>query len=87
MGNALSSSLPEDWATIDMVNRFTFCPRLFHLMYIEGRWEDNHFTLEGKAIHRRVDRIDQILPEAGDWINGLSCIGKCWTPPVRSSII
>ena len=64
MGNEVSSNLPEDWATVDMVNRFTFCPRLFHLMYVEGRWEDNHYTLEGKAIHRRVDRIDQLLPEA-----------------------
>ena len=64
MGNQLSATLPEDWVTLDMVNRFTFCPRLFHLMYVEGRWEENHFTLEGKAIHRRVDRIDQILPEA-----------------------
>ncbi|WP_411845720.1 CRISPR-associated endonuclease Cas1 [Roseibacillus persicicus] len=64
MGNAVSPTLPEDWATIDMVNRYTFCPRLFHLMYVEGRWEDNAFTLEGKAIHRRVDRIAQLLPEA-----------------------
>jgi CRISP-associated protein Cas1 len=64
MGNKLSATLPEDWITIDMVNRFTFCPRLFHLIYIEGRWDDNAFTLEGKAIHRRVDRIDQILPES-----------------------
>ena len=63
MGNALSATLPEDWITIDMVNRFTFCPRLFHLRCVEGRWEDYHFTLEGKAVHRRVDRIDQVLPE------------------------
>ena len=33
MGNEVSSNLPNDWATVDMVNRFTFCPRLFHLMY------------------------------------------------------
>ncbi len=66
MGNELSSNLPEDWATVDMVNRFTFCPRLFHLMYVEGRWEENQYTLEGKAIHRRVDRIDQLLPVAAD---------------------
>jgi CRISPR-associated protein Cas1 len=66
MGNSLSSSLPEDWITVDMVAQYTFCPRRFHLMYVEGRWEDNHFTLEGKAIHRRVDRIDQILPEANE---------------------
>lgn len=37
MGNDVSSNLPEDWATVDMVNRYTFCPRLFHLMYVEGR--------------------------------------------------
>ena len=55
MGNEVSSNLPEDWVTVDMVNRFTFCPRLFHLMYVEGRWEENEYTLEGKAIHRRVD--------------------------------
>lgn len=66
MGNDVSSNLPEDWATVDMVNRFTFCPRLFHLMYVEGRWEENSFTLEGKAIHRRVDRIDELLPVAAD---------------------
>lgn len=65
MGIAVSSTLPPDWVTIDMVNRFTFCPRLFHLMYVEGHWEDNTHTLEGKDIHRRVDRIDQLLPEAG----------------------
>jgi CRISP-associated protein Cas1 len=64
MGNDVSSNLPEDWATVDMLNRFTFCPRLFHLMYVEGRWEENQYTLEGKAIHRRVDRVDQLLPEA-----------------------
>src|SRR5690606_35091785 len=30
---------------------------------VEGRWEDNEFTLEGKQVHRRVDRIDQLLPD------------------------
>ncbi len=59
MGNAVSSNLPEDWATVDMVNRFTFCPRLFHLMYVEGRWEENHFPWE--------QRFDQLHthPEFG----------------------
>ena len=56
-------TLTEDWATVDMVAQFTFCPRRFHLMYVEGRWEENEYTIEGKAIHRRVDRIEQILPE------------------------
>ena len=37
MGNDVSSNLPDDWATVDMVAQFTFCPRRFHLMYVEGR--------------------------------------------------
>jgi len=65
MGNELSSNLPDDWATVDMVAQFTFCPRRFHLMYVEGRWEDNEFTVEGRAVHRRVDRVAHILPETG----------------------
>jgi len=60
----VSSNLPDEWATVDMVNRFTFCPRLFHLMYVQGRWEDNTHTLEGKDVHRRVDRIEHLLPES-----------------------
>ncbi|MCB1203717.1 MAG: CRISPR-associated endonuclease Cas1 [Verrucomicrobiae bacterium] len=64
MGNAISSTLPEDWATVDMVAQHAYCPRRFHLMYIEGRWEDNEHTEEGKDAHRRVDRIDHLLPEA-----------------------
>lgn len=46
-----------------MLNEFVYCPRLFHLMHVEGRWEDNTFTLEGKEAHRRVDRRDQLLPD------------------------
>lgn len=35
---------------------------------------------------------DQLLvldtgPEAGDWMDGLTCVGKTWLPPVRSRII
>ncbi|MCS1407282.1 MAG: CRISPR-associated exonuclease Cas4/endonuclease Cas1 fusion [Verrucomicrobia subdivision 3 bacterium] len=69
MGNQLSATLPEDWATVDMVAQFAYCPRRFHLMYIEGRWEDNTHTLEGKITHRRVDRVDHLLPEAGKKTN------------------
>lgn len=73
MGNEVSSNLPEDWATVDMVAQFAYCSRRFHLMYAEGRWADNAHTLEGKDVHRRVDRIDQILPETkaeADTANG-----------------
>lgn len=63
MGNILSTELPDDWATVDMVAQHAFCARRFHLMYVEGRWEDNAHTLEGKDVHRRVDRIGNLLPE------------------------
>lgn len=49
-----------------MLNEFTYCPRLFHLMHVDGRWDDNEFTLEGKEAHRRVDRVDQGLPAPTD---------------------
>lgn len=64
MGNEVSSNLPEDWASVDMVAQFAYCPRRFHLMYVEGRWEENAYTLEGKTVHRRVDRFGDLLPEA-----------------------
>ncbi len=36
-----------------MLNEFTYCPRLFHLMHVASRWADNVFTEDGKWIHRR----------------------------------
>jgi CRISPR-associated protein Cas1 len=47
-----------------MLNEYAYCPRLFHLMYVEGRWADNAYTAEGRHVHRRIDRVDQLLPEA-----------------------
>ncbi|MEZ5327533.1 MAG: CRISPR-associated endonuclease Cas1 [Verrucomicrobiales bacterium] len=81
MGNELSSTLPEEWATVDMVAQFTYCPRRFHLMYVEGRWEDNIHTLEGKDVHRRVDRIDHLLPESKTGADGESGAEPAATPP------
>lgn len=57
---------PDDDALLPvrMLNEFAYCPRLFHLMHVEGRWADNVYTVEGKAVHRRVDALDHILPPA-----------------------
>src|SRR5690606_37265545 len=54
---------PADLLPVRMVNEYAYCPRLFHLMYVEGRWADNVYTLEGKEAHRRVDRLDHVLPD------------------------
>ncbi|NLY02219.1 MAG: Dna2/Cas4 domain-containing protein, partial [Rhodopirellula sp.] len=39
---------------VRMLNEYAYCPRLFHLMHVEGRWADNVYTVEGRAVHRRV---------------------------------
>ena len=52
-----------DLLPVRMLNEFVYCPRLFHLMHVEGRWEDNVYTIEGKDAHRRVDRLDHVLPD------------------------
>lgn len=54
----------EDLLPVRMLNEYAYCPRLFHLMHVEGRWADNVYTVEGRHVHRRVDRLDQVLPKA-----------------------
>jgi CRISPR-associated protein Cas1 len=49
-----------------MLNEYAYCPRLFHLMHVEGRWADNVYTIEGRHTHRRVDQLDHVLPDAGN---------------------
>jgi CRISPR-associated protein Cas1 len=46
-----------------MLNEYAYCPRLFHFMHVEGRWADNVYTEEGREAHRRVDRLDHVLPD------------------------
>lgn len=62
MDPAPSQEHTEEQLPVRMLNEFVYCPRLFHLMHVEGRWDDNVYTLEGTEAHRRVDRKDQLLP-------------------------
>ena len=52
-----------DLLPVRMLNEYAYCPRLFHLMHVEGRWADNAYTVEGRNVHRRADRIDHVLPD------------------------
>lgn len=38
-----------------MVNEYAYCPRLFYLEWVQGEFEDNADTVQGRARHRRVD--------------------------------
>jgi CRISPR-associated protein Cas1 len=45
-----------------MVNEFAYCPRLFFLEWVDREFEDNHFTVEGRVVHRRVDQGEPTAP-------------------------
>jgi CRISPR-associated protein Cas1 len=51
-----------DLLPVRMLNEYAYCPRLFHLMHVEGRWADNVYTVQGRNVHRRADRMDHVLP-------------------------
>jgi len=53
-----------DLLPVRMLNEYAYCPRLFHLMHVEGRWADNAFTVDGRNVHRRADQLDHVLPNA-----------------------
>lgn len=44
------------------LNTYTFCPRLLWIEHVGGEFEDNSHTLEGRFVHRRVDKPGGTLP-------------------------
>jgi len=38
-----------------MLNEFTYCPRLFHLEWVQSEFADSADTVEGRSLHRPVD--------------------------------
>jgi CRISPR-associated protein Cas1 len=48
-----------------MLNEYVYCPRLAYLMWVQGEFAHNEYTVEGALRHRRVDKKgDSNLPEA-----------------------
>jgi CRISPR-associated protein Cas1 len=47
-----------------MLNEFAYCPRLFYLEWVQREWEDSADTVEGRHLHRRVDKASGPLPTA-----------------------
>lgn len=45
----------EDLLPISALQHYAYCPRQFALIHIEQVWKENHFTAEGRILHRRVD--------------------------------
>lgn len=49
---------------VRMLNEFVYCPRLAYLMWVQGEFENNEYTVEGTMRHRRVDNGGGVLPQA-----------------------
>lgn len=52
--------------TADMLAQHAYCPRRMHLMYVDGRWDDNLFTEQGRSAHARTDNEEAPLPAAAE---------------------
>lgn len=39
-----------------MVNEYVYCPRLAYLEWVQGEWAESADTVEGRHVHRRVDK-------------------------------
>jgi len=55
-----------DCAPARMVNEFAYCPRLAYLEWVQGDFEDNADTADGRYKHRVVDRDGGRLPTADE---------------------
>lgn len=66
--------MDSDLIPARMVNEFVYCPRLFYLEWVEGRFTDNDDTRLGQRVHRRVDQEAGAapLPEDGELLNARS---------------
>ena len=49
-----------------MLNEFAYCPRLFYLEHVQQEWSHSADTLDGRLVHRRVDRQEGRVPAAED---------------------
>ncbi len=56
-----------------MVNEFVYCPRLAFLEWVQGEWDDNIDTIQGRWVHRRVDHepaTDVLAPPDAEGVSG-----------------
>ncbi len=54
--NAAPDLVDAPLLPVRMLNEFTYCPRLFHLEWVQREWADSADTLDGKRVHKRVDK-------------------------------
>lgn len=66
MTNLAPSLILPDTVPARMVNEFAYCPRLAYLEWVQGDFEDNADTADGRYKHRVVDKDGGKLPAPED---------------------
>lgn len=84
----MAGSLAQEWDESDLVmisalEHYSYCPRQCALIHVEQTFDENLYTLRGRAVHERVDepvcefqegvRIERALSL---WSKRLGLIGK-----------
>jgi len=47
----------DDLLPLSGLSQVAFCPRRAALIHVEGQWEENRFTIEGRHMHERVHEL------------------------------
>ncbi len=61
---SLSETSIQEQIPARMVNEFAYCPRLFYLEHVQQEFAHSADTLDGRFVHRRVDRESGPVPSA-----------------------
>ncbi|MCL2777227.1 MAG: CRISPR-associated endonuclease Cas1 [Polyangiaceae bacterium] len=57
---------PPDLVPARMINETLYCERLMYLEWAQGEFDDNAFTVDGRAVHARADSPGGELPPTKD---------------------
>ncbi len=79
----MSTNIEDDLVMISALEHYSYCPRQCALIHVEQTFDENLYTLRGRAVHERVDepvaefqegvRVERALPL---WSKRLGLIGK-----------
>ena len=54
-----------------VLNEYVYCPRLAYLEWVQKEWAESSDTVEGRHVHRKVDKRGGSLPEPDDEVEEL----------------
>lgn len=79
----MQSLIPLEPLLISALEHYAYCPRQCALIHLEQVWDENIFTIRGRAVHEQVDyessqlldgiRYERALPL---WSNRLGLVGQ-----------